>query len=148
MSALPTGLESLEALLGESIALKRQDVEAKALQERLKRQNLSKAEREATEALVRAWQARVEWRTVANVAVFEHVSCACGYYTEAFSHFMHRQRHRQASGRERLIVADTLDPGMPKETAVQYASVPICGTCAGDKGYNLEKPTHEWEAAE
>lgn len=141
-----TGLESLEALLGESMAIKAEDSAAKALQEKLKRQNLSKADREETERLVRAWQARVEWRTTANVAVFEHVSCECGFYSEAFSHFMHNQTHRHNARQKRLVVADELDASLPKEVAIQTSSVPVCGECAERKGWFLHKPSHEWEA--
>lgn len=135
----------LEALLGESLAAKRADDEGAALRKRLKLSNLSKAEREATEALVRSWEARKEWRTVANVAVFERVYCDCGCYTEAFSHFMHRQRGRQNAALERFIVADTLDSAMPKETAFQNCQVPICGECAAGEGYDMEHPVKEWE---
>lgn len=141
----PNPFADLEALLGESLAAKRADDEGAALRKRLKLSTLSKAEREATEALVRAWEARKEWRTVANVAVFERVYCDCGCYTEAFSHFMHRQKGRVNTSLERFIVADTLEAAMPKEVAFQNCQVPICGECAPKEGYDMEHPVKEWE---
>jgi len=137
----------LDDLLASAVA-QRDEVQAnKNNRERLKRQSISAAERAEIEAKVREWESRNVWTTLANVAVFEHVSCDCGYYVEVFSHLMHEQKHKTTVGLTRLIVADTMADA-PQKVAKQYSNVSVCCECAGTKGWDTENVEEEmtWEA--
>ena len=70
--------DDLEALLGEAKAAEREAREAKEARERAKRGGLTPSQRAEDEARLRDWEARHEWRDVANVALFERHRCACG----------------------------------------------------------------------
>lgn len=137
----------LDDLLAESISIRE---EAKAVgdnREKLKRQNLKPDERAEIEAKVREWEARNLWTPVAVVAVFERVMCSCGYFTDAFSHMMHKQVHKHQKQTTRLIRDDEVPGNLPRIVARQVAEVEICAECADTKGWNLNEAEEiEWQA--
>lgn len=140
-------LSSLDDLLSESLAIRDEAQATKAMREKLKRGGMPAAERAEIEAKVREWEARKEWLPVATVAVFEHMSCDCGYFSETFSHVMHKQTHRQKSNLTRYVQATTVLPDLPQLVAKQHHEVSICAECATEKGWNLEQAIDiEWEA--
>lgn len=137
----------LEALLSESIAIRNEVAQAKALRSKLARGGMAPSEKEETEAKLREWEARKEWTTIANVAVFERMTCDCGFYSETFSHILHKQTHRQKAGLVRWVQAKTIHADLPKLVAKQCHEVSICAECASDKGWDLENAVEiEWEA--
>lgn len=139
----------LDDLLASAVAQRDEVTANKANRERLKRQNISAVERAEIEAKVRAWESRNVWTPTANVAVFEHASCECGYYVEMFSHLMQQQKHKVTVGLTRLIVADTLAEGVPRKVARQYTTVSICPECATGNGWDMEAEQEEglsWDA--
>lgn len=139
-------LLDLDSLLAESIASRDAAAQVKADRERLKKGRMSREEADDTLARIRQWEARNEWKPLATAAVFEHTTCECGYYSEVFSHLMHRQKHKHSAGLTRLVMADTILEGLPKETIIQHFSVTICAECAKEKGWDTEHPAEEWEA--
>jgi len=137
----------LDELLSESLAIRDEANLNKVLREKLKKGRMSSEEKQETEAKIRKWESRHVWDTVANVAVFEHVSCKCGYYNEVFSHVMHKQVHKHEAKTTRLIVADTIVPDVPKIAARQTSDVDICSECAATEGWDMESTeVIEWRA--
>lgn len=144
-------MASLDALLSESIAIRNEGEATKAMRKKLAAGGMQPTERAEIEAKVREWEARKEWLPVANVAVFEHMTCECGFYSETFSHIMHKQTHREKrdlSGNSLVrYVQATVMLNAPKLVAKQYHEVSICAECAGGKGFDLENAVAiEWEA--
>lgn len=144
----PVGtLEDLDDLLASAVAQRDEAKAGVVMREKLKKGGISAAERLETEARIREWEMRHVWNTTANVAVFEHVSCACGFYAEVFSHLMHRQTHKHLANTTRLIVADVWAAGVPQIVAKQHSEVDICSECAAGKGWDMEgAEVMEWTA--
>jgi len=139
--------DDLDDLLAESLSIQSEAGAYAANRERLKRANLKSEEREAIESKVREWESRNVWTTTAIVAVFERVTCSCGYYTDAFSHMMHRQTHKHQRASIRLIRDDNVPAGLPKMVGRQHAEVEICAECASEKGWDMDNLEEiEWQA--
>lgn len=140
-------LDDLDDLLASAVAQRDEIQATKSMREKLKRGKMTSDERHEIEAKVREWESRNVWNTVANVAVFEHISCECGFYSEVFSHLMHRQVHKHTANTTRLIVADTMAEGVPQIVAKQNSDVGMCSECAAGKGWDLESgEVMEWTA--
>lgn len=139
-------LDDLDQLLQESVALRDEASAISQARDRLKRQSLSLDERRETEALIRSWEARRVWLTVADVTVWEVATCDCGSVHRTFSHTMHKQTHRDSPTTIRLVKADTWSEGLPTLVAHQEVSVPLCAECAHEWDIDATKPDLTWEA--
>lgn len=147
---------SLDALLAESMEAVGKDKKAKQARDRLKRKDLGAEEREDLEALVREWEARKEWKTLAHVAVFHHQQCTCGAVHKHFSHMMYHQQHRTDKHAQRWIrataFADTTTQqeleGLPNKVAFQHTVVPVCEDCAAEAGFDLSHADVSWEVVQ
>ena len=141
-------VDELDQLLAESVMIRDEAVATKNLREQLKRKaKMTGEERREIESKIREWEARNVWDTKAVVAVFEKVSCDCGFYTEVFSHLMHRQVHKHTPATTRMVVTETFDDGLPKEVARQISHVFICAECGPDKGWKMDDAeVMEWNA--
>lgn len=126
----PEELDALEALLQESLEPVRAKAELKELRARMARGGLSMRERQEIEAKVREWEARVEWDSQANVALFTRQTCACGTITSVFSGLLMRQRHRVQQNSMRWIMTAEVNPRLPKEVAHREMHVPMCYLCS------------------
>jgi hypothetical protein len=133
----PDAVDFLDELLHESLETARAAKQVKANREKLARGGLTKAEREAIEAKVREWEARVEWDPQANVALFTRRECACGMSHTVFSGFLQRQHHRTKQGVKRWIAVNEQPVRLPNEVAVQVAVTPICTSCSIERGFDL-----------
>lgn len=139
--------DDLDDLLAESISIRDEASANASNRERLKRANLGAIEREAIEAKVREWESRNVWTPLATVAVFERVTCTCGYFTDAFSHMMQQQKHKHQQATTRFIRTDEVVGNLPKKLVYQHAEVEICAECASSKGWEInELEIIEWQA--
>lgn len=137
----PADIDDLDALLGESMAVKRSNDAAKAAKERLKRGGMSQAERLETEALIRQWELAHEWKPEANVALFTRQVCHCGVEQTCFNRLMTRMRHRHlAHSAMRWLPAEVAQSVLPNETTIRVVKVPLCGSCAETKGWSMVNP--------
>lgn len=137
--------DDLDSLLSESIALRDEAAATKGLREKLKRGGLAAAERAEIEASIRDWEARREWDTIANVAVWEKHECQCGGVNMYFSHVMHKQQHKEQSV-IRYVATDKVLLDLPNLVAVQGMTTPMCPGCADREGFDLTKESLQWEA--
>lgn len=135
----PEEVDVLQALLEESLGPVRAAREVKAAREKLARGGLTKAERLDTEQRIREWEAKVEWRAIANCALFTQQICQCGTQTTVFSGLLERQVHRTKAATQRWIAVTTSKLDLENEVAVQDHSVGVCASCASPKGFNLSK---------
>ena len=89
----PDDSDPLAELLAESLAATREALEAKQARERAKRGGQSAAEAAEDAERIRRWELAHEWKAVANVALFERHTCACGRHQTIFRQLMTRQQH-------------------------------------------------------
>ena len=142
-----TDFDDLEALLGEAKAAERDAREAKDARERVKRGGLTPAQRAEDEARLREWEARHEWRAVANVAQFERHRCACGRQQTIFRQLMQKQQHRHLRDSVRYVQVDAQIAALPNEILVQKWNTPMCTECAPRVGFDFKTlPVKEYVA--
>lgn len=138
--------DPLEALLAESMAGAKEAAAAKAARERLKRGGQSAKDKAEDEERIRRWELANEWRTVANVALFERHRCACGRQQTIFRQLMERQENRHLRGSHRWQKVKATRPDLPCEIAVQKWETPFCTHCSGDAGFDFQTcRVTEWE---
>lgn len=137
--------DPLDELLAESLAATREALEAKQARERRKRGGQS-AEQQAEDAeRIRRWELAHEWKAVANVALFERYTCACGRHQTIFRQLMTRQQHRHLRDSQRWQQADAALADLPNEVVVQKWSTPMCPACSPQVGFEFRDVT-EWQA--
>jgi hypothetical protein len=137
----PDPLDELDALLGESLDIKRTNDAARSAKERLKRGGMSAQEKAETEALIRQWELAHEWKAEANVALFSMQMCKCGLSHTGFMRLMTRLRHRHlAHAAMRWLPAEVSQASLPNETVFSVSKVPMCIGCADAKGWSMENP--------
>lgn len=133
----------LDELLAESVAEANASRDLKAARARLAKGGLSRAEAEAINAKVREWEAKLEWRPEANVALFERITCrSCARNQSLFVGLFQRQSPRSASKAMRWV-ASRLDERLPREVAIRNRSTDICRVCAIDHGWSMSM-AQEW----
>lgn len=137
-------LDDLEALLGESMASVKEEAEAKAARERIKRGGQSTAERQADAERMRRWELAHEWKIVANVGLFKRYACTCGSVTTVFEGLMTRQTHRHLRDSSRWQVVQAVRADLPNETMIQHHPRTTCPECAGKLGFDLSR-AGEWK---
>lgn len=143
-SSLEESDDPLNELLAESLAATREALEAKAARERRKRGGQS-AEQQAEDAeRIRRWELAHEWKAVANVALFERYTCACGRHQTIFRQLMTRQQHRHLRDSQRWQQADAALTDLPNEVVVQKWQTPMCPACSPQVGFEFRNVT-EWE---
>lgn len=141
----PSSGDLLEDLLSESLVQVREQREAKAAKDRLKRGGLSAQERLEDEARIRAWEAAHEWKAEANVSLFIRYICACGSHREVFSGLMQREQHRHLTNHaKRWVAVPSAKADLPNEVLIKEQHMPLCYSCAEVKGWDLTKAT-VWE---
>lgn len=133
-----SGLEDLDALLGESMALKEEEAHVKWLRERTKKGGLTAEQAREDEARIRAWEAKREWKVTANVGVFELHECSCGNTTSVWAGLMHAREHRTMKVTGYVRATEQI-ASLPNLVAAQIVKVDCCPACAGMKGWNLDK---------
>lgn len=139
--------DDLEALLGEAKAAERDAAEVKAARERAKRGGLAPAQREEDVQRLREWEAKHEWRAVANVAQFERHRCACGRQQTIFRQLMQKQQHRHLRGSVRYVQVEVQLADLPNEILVQKWSTPMCTECCTRQGFDFTTmPVKEYVA--
>lgn len=137
--------DPLNELLAESLAATREALEAKAARERRKRGGQS-AEQQAEDAeRIRRWELAHEWKAIANVALFERYTCACGRHQTIFRQLMTRQQHRHLRDSQRWQQADAALADLPNEVVVQKWETPMCPACSPQVGFEFRNVT-EWQA--
>ena len=137
--------DPLNELLAESLAATREQLEAKAARERAKRGGLSAAQQAEDAERIRRWELAHEWKAVANVALFERHTCACGRHQTIFRQLMTRQQHRHLRDSQRWQRADASLADLPNEVVVQKWKTPMCPACAPQAGFEFRNVT-EWVA--
>ena len=133
--------DPLDALLEESMGAVREAKEAKAARERAKRGGQTAAEQAEDAERIRRWELANEWKAVANVAVFDRYTCACGSSQLVFSQLMVRQSHRHLRDSQRWQASTKNSAGLPSETVVRERAVMMCAGCAPAHGFNMQNPT-------
>lgn len=141
----PDDSDPLDELLAESLAATREALEAKQARERAKRGGLSAAQQAEDAERIRRWELAHEWRAVANVALFERHTCACGRHQTIFRQLMTRQQHRHLRDSQRWQQADASLANLPNEVVVQKWETPMCPACAPQAGFEFRNVT-EWQA--
>lgn len=137
--------DPLNELLVESLAAAQEQLEAKAARERAKRGGLSAAQQAEDAERIRRWELAHEWKAVANVALFERHTCACGRHQTIFRQLMTRQQHRHLRDSQRWQRADASLADLPNEVVVQKWETPMCPACSPQAGFEFRNVT-EWQA--
>lgn len=135
----------LDDLLAESLAAAREEAEAKQARERAKRGGQSASEAAEDAERIRRWELAHEWKAVANVALFERHTCACGRHQTIFRQLMTRQQHRHLRDSQRWQRVDASLANLPNEVVVQKWETPMCPACAPQAGFEFRNVT-EWVA--
>lgn len=136
--------DPLAELLAESLAATREALEAKAARERAKRGGQSPAQQAEDAERIRRWELAHEWKPVANVALFERHTCACGRHQTIFRQLMTRQQHRHLRDSQRWQQAEASIASLPNEIVVQKWESPMCPACAPQAGFEFRNVT-EWQ---
>lgn len=132
-------LDTLDALLAESIAELEGKRKLRELRQRAVKPGLSTRERQEIEAKVREWEARIEWQDEANVALFTRQLCAhCGTVAFPFNSMLRRQSHKTVKSSMRWITVEDLNPHLPREAVLRDRTVPFCQVCAEDSNWRLD----------
>lgn len=144
----------LDALLGESVAQRDAEREAKAARDRLRRRGTgsgrSLEEIAADEERVREWEMKHDWEATAAVALFEKHKCTgCGRAQTIFRQLMLKQQHRvfPATTRWQQVdeIADEL-ADLPREIQVQKWEAGMCTNCASELGFDFKNTAvSEWQ---
>lgn len=143
--------DDLDFLLTESVALRNEEREAKAAQERLRRRSASGRTAEEVaedEARVREWELKHQWEAIAAVALFEKHKCMnCGRSQTIFRQLMLKQQHRHLPDTLRWQQVDQLPDGveLPAEIQVQKWETGMCTHCAAEFGFDFKQvAVSEW----
>lgn len=139
-------LFSLEDLLADSMKLKRDGEGAKLARALLAKGGLEVEARMRMQADVRAYELKVEWRSLSAVAIFRRQWCdACGLCHIQFVGYFQRQKHRNSKiDRWVKSTAQGME-GLPKETKYEEEAVEICEECAALAGYPIDDYNAEAE---
>lgn len=144
MNPLPqSDFSDLDDLLAESMQTARESAEVRAAQARQRLGKQSKVEQAADAARIAAWQARNDWASVAQVAMFETVVCKhCDSATTIFTGLFVKQQGRNNPSNTRWMPPSHDLPlaGLPKRTAIREREVAWCSTCIGEQGFNFDEP--------
>lgn len=143
----------LDALLGESVAQRDAEREAKAARERLRKRSSGSGrtpeEIAADEARVRDWEMKHDWQATAAVALFEKHKCVnCGRGHTIFRQLMLKQQHRVFPDTTRWQQVDEIAEqyaDLPKEIQVEKWEAGMCTNCAGEFGFDFQlTAVSEW----
>lgn len=147
IESLTPPLPSLDDLLADAMRAADEQKKVSQARERLKKNKVKASDREETEALIRSWEARNLWKPMANVALFEYVTCTCcQQFNTNFLRMMQKQVHRNNPQITRLIAmgeGQEMDAALPKLVARQVTEVDICEYCAADAGFDILNPDIE-----
>lgn len=133
---------SLDELLAESLEQAREEKEAKAVAERRKRGGTLSEE---DLARIRAWEAKHEWKPMANVALFDKTTCnGCGRQQTIFTALLQRQEHRHLKDAMRWTAVESVDPKLPNEVAVKKYRAGMCTNCCERAGFTFNV-VKEWQ---
>lgn len=146
-------LDDLDDLLNESLALRNEKGAGKALRAQLDRAK-SREEAQEIEAALRGWEARHEWETLANCALFHRQVCACGHEHTHFAGMYYHQKHRRDIHAQRWVAAVqnltgvvelAADAKVPNRTMMETKHTPVCPACASVMGFDLSKTEEPWK---
>lgn len=137
-------LGDLDDLLAESMTLREDRNAGKGLREKLARAK-DHAEAQETELLLRAWEAKYEWRTKAECVVFHQQQCTCGSVHTHMAGVYFHQTHRSDPHAQRWIsasdnIAKALENGhsdLEKQSYFEAKYVTVCADCAQSQGYPM-----------
>lgn len=140
---MSSDLSELDNLLAGAMQESREGTEARRARERMKqvhgvtaRERLEDAER------IAAWEAKHEWRALANVALFhEHVCTTCNTFSMTFSHYLERQEHRHMRKAQRWVKVETTKAILPNEVVRKVHYTSMCEDCAEQNGWRLHDAT-------
>lgn len=134
-----TDFADLDALLAESVQIKRDQLAVKEARRTLSGPNasgMSPAERDSLKHTVLSWELQREWLPVAAVAAFDVQECKhCGSSSYHFNGIFQRQRHRTSKVDRWLRADDAMNHGLPREPKYYPEEVPLCSNCAPFAGY-------------
>lgn len=135
---ISTGIDDLDELLTESLVMAAEIKAAKEARSRIARGRANKDDA----GIVQAWNAKYEWKAVANGGLFLRYRCACGNVQTVFEGLMLHQQHARNAATSRWTQADRITPGLHVETIVREKAVEMCGACVGRHGsWTLDAPT-------
>jgi hypothetical protein len=147
-------LNDLESLLTESKAIAEANAAGKAYRERLRRGGLAREEVKHIEEKLREWEAKREWETLSNCALFTKQVCDCGHQTDhVFGGMYYRQKHRHMNHTFRYVAAtqeierQTVVVAMaqlPNQVILSEQKVPMCQHCASSKNWDISKGLQGW----
>lgn len=131
--------DDLEALLAQATTEHAEKQLAKKSLERLRRGGQSAEQVREDAARVAEWQARHEWRAVANVARFEEQRCdrcaSTAYHQEGL---FTRRVHRHLAATQDWIRTEVMDSDLPNETWIKRVHVPFCAECCDEVGFSWQ----------
>ena len=130
----------LDDLLAEAVELKSAAANAKAARKSLSAGLCSSAERAETEAKIREWESRTEWKAAAAVAMFNAQRCSCGGTHTVFAGIFQRQEHKTSKVNRWIREETPAHLKLPYEHKVNWESVGICITCVGAAGFPTISP--------
>lgn len=123
-------LDSLDALLGESLEAAAEAKRAKSLRQRIRTGQARPDELEA----YKAWEAKAHWVPQANCEIWRQITCqCCGTSRRFFSQLMVEYRGAGNEANLRYVGVSELNPGLtgPVKLVMQESEAPVCDSCPG-----------------
>ena len=136
-------LDSLDALLGESVELAQDAKRAKSIKQRIRTGQASAKEI----ADLQAWEAKAHWLPTAKVEVWDRYTCrCCGEVRHMFSDFMQEYQGIGNTGNLRYQRINETEAGGEKPKLIVRAhEVKFCDSCPGLSYQAFDAPATIWK---
>ena len=138
MQTTSTAFSDLDDLLQESLAVVTAKKSLQTARKAVSDTRMASAEKAEITEKIRQWEAVVEWRPAAVVALFQTQACACGSIHSSFLGVFQRQAHRSQTLTRLIREAAPEHLHLPREQKFDTVPVTMCPDCAGElHGYKL-----------
>ena len=138
-------LDSLDALMAESLEAVAEKQKLKIAREKQRRGGLSAKEQAENDAWLARWEMQNIWKPAANVAMYKSYKCDCGRKQTIFHQLLQRQTHRHNAQTQRWIDTEVQLTNLPNEIVVQKWTTPQCTYCSAKAGFDFTTaPVTEW----
>lgn len=136
-------LDSLDALLAESVQVSAQEQQYKKDRDMRKRGfvGMSAQEVEFCNTRMAAFEMAREWKADKAIAIFQRFTCTnCAETRTIFSRFMEHHQHRRNPTAARWLTVKKAGEGLPMEAVVEHRPMEMCVFCVHQFGLDLHSP--------
>ena len=131
-----TAIDSLDALLGESLEVAAASKALKENRKKLSDGRLNAEEKQEIAAKIREWEATSEWKPAAVAVMFMTQACSCGGRHTFFQGVFQRQEHRSTKVMRWIKAETPAHLNLPKEQKHTTEAVGLCVDCVDAAGFH------------